>query len=347
MSSVIRYSAINTKIRALEGKMLTDRQYIELMECKSYKEAILYLKNETFYAEAFKGYDAEKINRGFLEFILKRNCINGFTKLSNYLVGDYKKFLKIFLMRFEIEDLKVIIRGKYIGKRSEKIKEHLIYKGRLNYVDYEKIIDSKSVEEVVQRLKDTPYYNYLSPVVSYVKGEGLFRIEMALDFVYFSSIRKFVDKIPKEDRREIKKIIGIEADLLNLQWIFRGKIYYNLPPEILFNYTIYDGYKLKSSDIKELCYVKDEEQFYEVLNKFKYKNIFIKGENEYLMEKEIIAYLKGVFQKSKRENKLNIGFMLAYIKLMIIEVRNIISIVENKRYNIQNEEALKYVSITY
>lgn len=347
MNSVVRYSAINTKIRALEGKMLTDKQYRELMECKSYREAILYLKNETSYAEAFKGYDTEKINRDFLEFILKRNYINGFAKLSNYLVGDYKKFLKIFLMRFEIEDLKVIIRGKYIGKSTEKIREHLIYKGRLNYVDYEKIIDAKSVEDVVQRLKSTPYYNHLSPVVPYVKAEGLFRVEMALDFAYFSSVRKFVDKISKEDRAEIKKTIGIEADLLNIQWIFRGKIYYNLPPEILFNYTIYDGYKLKSSDIKELCYVKDQEQFYEVLNKFKYRDIFIRGKDEYLMEKNVIAYLKGIFQKSKRENKLNISFLLSYIKLVIIEVRNIISIVENKRYNIEKQEAIKYVSITY
>ena len=72
----------------------------------------------------------------------------------------------------------------------------------------------------------------------------MFRIETELDFVYFTAIRREIKHLDKENSEVVLSIIGLEADLLNLGWIYRGKTFYKIPPEELFNYTIYNGYKL-------------------------------------------------------------------------------------------------------
>jgi V/A-type H+-transporting ATPase subunit C len=172
-------------------------------------------------------------------------------------------------------------------------------------------------------------------------------MEMTLDFVYFSSLRKFIKKLDREDREIIEEVNGIYSDLLNLQWILRGKKYYHLSPEVLLNYTIYDGYKLNRDIIKELCYTKSIDEFYGILGTLPYKGIFEDSkQRDYLMERDILTYLKNVFLKYKNENKFNIATVVSYLELALFELRDVISIVENKRYNMENEETKRYITAT-
>jgi V/A-type H+/Na+-transporting ATPase subunit C len=347
MSSVVKYAAVNTKIRSMEGNLLSKNQLQYLIQSKDYSDALQYLKNETEYREVLKNFNLSDIHRGQLEVILRKNYVKNFSKLYHYFSGSYRKLFNILFMRFEIEDLKVIIRGKYIGKTEEDLVNLITYESPLNYINYKELIGSKDIEDLVHRLKNTPYYKYLIPLAKEVREEGLFRLEMCLDFVYFIKLRKFLKKIEKEDREVIQTTNGIYADLLNIQWIFRGKKYYKLSPEELLNFTIYDGYKLNKDTLKILCYTPSIEEFYQRVNKLPYGNIFEKSKyKEYLLEKEILVYTKKIYEKYKRENKLDISVVVAYLELSLLECRDIISIVENKRYNQNNEETLKYITAT-
>jgi len=347
MGSVLKYAAINTKVKALEGKMLKKDQYTALMECKNYHEAIKFLKDNTSYREELAALNIEEIHRGQLELVLKKGYINNFYKLGHYFSGEYKKLFKILFMRFEIEDLKVIIRGKFIGREKEQIIPYLTYESPLNNVDYYELVTAKNLEGVVERLKDTPYYKYVSPLVSSVKEEGLFRMEMTLDFVYFSFLRKSLKKVDKEDREILERLNGIYADLLNIQWIYRGFKYYNLKPEELFNYTLYDGYKLKGEEIRKLCYVKNLDEFYQAIEQLPYREVFINSKGrDYLVEKEILSCLKKMYEKAEKTNQLNISIVISYLELLLLEIRDITSIVENKRYNIQKTEGIRYITAT-
>ncbi|WP_125152803.1 V-type ATPase subunit [Clostridium rectalis] len=347
MGSIAKYAAVNTKVKTLEGKLLTEEQYSKLMESKSYTDALRYLKENTDYKDALKGYNVETVHRGQLEYILKKHYIEDFYKLSHYFSGDYKRLFKILFMRFEIEDLKVILRGKYADKEKEYIESIMTYESPLNYINYDDLIKAKDIYSAVQVLKNTQYYKHIHPLLDSVKEEGLFRIEMTLDFIYFSSLRKFSKKLNKEDEEIIKKLIGIYSDLLNIQWIFRGKKYYKINAEELLNYTIYDGYKLKSDTLKKLCYSKDTEEMFSIISTTPYKNVFGDGEKEeYLIEKDILTYMKRVYLKYKKTHGNNISVVMSYLELALLEIRDVVSIIESKRYSIDNEEAFRYVTIT-
>ena len=345
MGSIVRFAAVNAKVKALEGKFLSDEQYSELMECKNYKDAIAYLKDKTSYHEVLSGYNADEIHRGKLEQILKRSYMKSFDKLSHYFNGAYKSIFNVLFMKFEIEDLKAILRGKYIGKSNDDLKDFMTAQGRLNNFDYGSIIKAKDVASAIENLKGTLYYKHLAPLAAGVGKEGLFRIETSLDFIYFSFARKCLNKIDKEDREIMHRIIGTECDLLNIRWIYRGKFYYKLNPEELLNYTIYDSYKIKREELKKLCYAHDEDEFNDIIKKLPYKDVFDEDKNsEYLTERQTLVYLRNMFDSFKREGKMNISSTVAYLELQHLEMRNIISIVENIRYNVGAEEASKYIT---
>ncbi|MFA9397371.1 MAG: V-type ATPase subunit [Clostridiaceae bacterium] len=345
MNNVINFAAVNAKIKALEGKMLDKKQYEELLNSKDYFEALKYLKENTSYGEAFENMNLSDIHRGDLEIILKRYYIKIFYKISHFLNGNYKKLLNLLFFEYEIEDLKVILRAKYIQKEGEITKQLITYGSPLCDIDYDSLINETNLEVLSEKLKNIKKFKHIARHISNMNQDNLFGIEIALDFEYFSSMRKFSKCLDKENKKIFEEIYGALRDLLNIQWIYRGKKYYKLNSEELFNYTIYDYYKFKREKIKELCYSKNLNEFYEILQKSVYKDVFLNSKDkEYLIEKEMNSYIKKLLVSFNSSSKLNISGTLSYIQLIYIEIKDIISIVENKRYKYQSEDTIRYIT---
>lgn len=345
MGSVVKFAAVNTKVKVLEGKFFSKEQYLRLIEKNTYEDAIKYLKEETGYSSVLSSYNIDEIHRGQLEIILKKNYIKNFYKVMHYFNGNYKKLLNILFMRYVIEDLKVIIRCKYIGKKSEDIYPLLAAEGSLNHLNYKKLAEAKDLQDFVQQLNGTEFYNVLQPLVGKASEEGLFRIETALDSVYFASLRRYKGKVEFEDKKILSDINGTYCDLLNIQWIIRGKNYYNLSPEVLFNYVIGDGLKLRKEELKKLCYAKDQNEVLELIDGLPYRKVFNETAiSSEVIERNILAYLRKYFNSYKKQNKMNLALVMSYLELSYLELRDIISIVENIRYSAEHEEIKKFVT---
>ena len=88
-----------------------------------------------------------------MEIILHKYYINIYSKFINYFDGEYRKLIKVFFLRWEIEDLKVIIRGKYLGRSKEEIENKLIARSPLNTINYDYLLALKNVEASCRRIK--------------------------------------------------------------------------------------------------------------------------------------------------------------------------------------------------
>ena len=347
MGNIIRYGAVNTKIKAMKSSFLTEEQYQKLINTNSFEEAIRFLKEETDYSELFQGISADSIHRGQFEIILKRYHIERLYKLSHYFSGDYKKLIKILFMRYEIEDLKVILRSKYVNRSKAEIEDMLAYKNLLNTVDYDYLLSASDIHELIERLKDSIYYKHIKPFEQTINKEGLFIIENNLDILFHSTLRKFIKKLDPEDMKAISDIIGFEADMLNITAIYRGRKYYNLSSEEIYNYTIYDYYKLKPEIIKKLCYAKDMDEYFDILKDLPYKQIIPMNDNEdFLIEVYERASFKKFLDKYMAKFQLNISVLMAFVNLLNIEIKNIVSIVENKKYGAGDTGLIKYLNMS-
>ena len=329
MDKNTKYAAVNTKIAAMCGKLLDNEDYKRMIGLNSPSEIAVYLKNNTHYGEFFADMDASTMHRNEIERILKEGLITYVDKLINYFNGEYRSFIKVFYMKYEIIDLKRIARLIYIEKDFDNLRDNLVYAGKYKYIDMDRAVKAKSVRELIYALKGTIYDSFLEGLIDGNEDENLYRFEMTLDRAYFAELEDNVKKLSKGDQKSFYSLVGSYIDMLNLQWIYRGKKYYRLSNEEIFNYTISKGFKFNLTDIKEFCYTKDLDEFVAKAKATAYA--FMR------------RYLYFKYKSAQRKMKLDLSMLLVYLELIEYETQDIISVIENVRYRMDYDEAKKYL----
>jgi V/A-type H+-transporting ATPase subunit C len=338
------FAAINTKIRVLKAKLLDKGDYIQLMEKESVEEQILYLKENTSYKEALKNVeDLDDIPQVQIE--LERNLIHEFGRIIKYFAGGYKDLFKTLILRYEIEDLKLYLRA--LSRNEDKIKmefTNLSLLGGENYsFDSNKLKNSSNLEELIGNLEGTIYYNFLSPYRKEEPEKIIFYMEMNLDKLYFNLLSNNSKKLKKEDRLIFEEILGRNEDLLNIEWVYRGIKFYNLIPEELINFILPHGYELKYKTLRKMCY-SNVDELKQIVLSTSYDFLFdTEKDVDLYMERRIERYIYYRFSDVFKKAKFDITMSFAYFHLLEYEIRDIISILEAKKYELEIEEIKEYL----
>lgn len=343
MSNLARFAAVNTKVKTLEGEFLSSKDYRSLLEQKTVTDVFRYLKSNTAYGEILDKVDVNHISRGTLEGLVKHKMLINIDKIIHYFNGDYKRFINTLYAKYEIEELKVIARAVYNGIDTKQFKDS-VFIGKYSKVDEEKVFNAKYIRDIIVAFEGTAFYRYLEPLLDNNTKENLFRFEMVLDASYYEILQKQWEKLDKQDIEVLEKGQGIMADLLNLQWIYRGIKFFKLSPEELLNYTIHLSSRLDNNFIKRLCYSKGLDEFYELAAQTRYSFLFKKDETtDIFMGRRLERHMFYELKSVERKNPMTIITTFTYIALMEIEIRDLISIIEIIRYGIPPAEAEKYL----
>jgi V/A-type H+-transporting ATPase subunit C len=343
MGNISRFAAVNTKIKTLEGEFLLAKDYRNLLEQKSIADAARYLKSETAYNEVLENIDVNQLRRSTLESLTKQKMLINIDKIIHYFNGDYKRFINTLYAKYEIIELKAVARAVFNGMDTKPFRNS-VFIGKYSKVDEERIYNAKYIRDIIEAFEGTAFYKYLQPLLDNNIKENLFRFEMVLDASYYEILQKEWEKLDKHDIEVLEKGQGIMADLLNLQWIYRGIKFFNLSPEELLNYTIHLGYRLNRNFIKQLCYSKGLEEFYELASQTRYSFLFKNDQTtDIFMERRLERHMYFELKAVERDNPMTIITTFAYIVFMDIEVRDIISIIEMIRYRMPEAEAEKYL----
>lgn len=343
MGNITRFAAINTKVKALEGKLLKNQDYVALLTKKDVGEVVTYLKENTTYRQIFKNI-GHNIEVDTLELLLQKNIVKQYEKLVHYFTGEYRKLFKILFMRYEIADLKLYLKTIMRGEPLSQIKGAVIGSSLYRTMDYERLDQSKNLEEFIENLKETVYYNFLKPYLEEEHEKRLFYMEMVLDKLYFKYLVEQVDRLDAQDCKIFKEFLGKNVDLLNLQWIYRGLKFYKLSPEELINYTLYGGYALNYSKLKNICYSKNEEEVIGRMMDSKYGFLFDNQDTrEIFMERRIKRYLYFLLLEYKKRSPMNIIDSVVYRHLLEFEMRDIISIIEAIKYGLDSKKAKAFL----
>lgn len=343
MGSVKRFAAINTKIRALEGRLLTESDYDRLLEMSDLSEMISYLKNKTSYGIHLEDVESDRTSIDQLEVIFKGILFEKIQGFIHYFVDDYKKLFKILFMRYEIEDLKLFIRALVRQENISSMLGHMVILGISKTINYEKVSQSRNLVELVAALEGTPYQSLVSYYMDEEPQSRIFYMEMNLDRYYFRMLSKQVEKLAPADKEPLREILGKNTDILNLQWIYRGRRFYRLTAEELLNYTLLGGHALSYKTLKKLCYASSLEEATEYTLKSPYGFLVKETDFEVFMELNMERYIYDEFMSLKRLNHMNIIESMVYMHQIEYEVRDLFTIFESKRYGFGKEETLKYL----
>lgn len=343
MGTLLSYSGLSTKIRAMQSKLMTEKQYQEISQLESVPQVVAYLKKQPGFKELWADLDENSLHRGDIEKLLTHTIHQNFAKIYKFANPSHRTFMALYFKRYEIDVMKDCLR-KVFDKTREGLDLSLFkdFFDRHSKLDLDKLTQATTIEEFVNCLKGTEYYSPLSKI-----GEEytplLFDYGMALDQYYFANIWSVKDKLfSKRDLQEIIKAYGNKFDMLNLQWIYRSRRYYHMAPADIYALLIPVHYKLSHKEVTALVEAADNDEFRRVLDTTAYKKRYPELAPDNL-EEYYTLNLRNVLESEARKYPHSVIMIYSYFYHKEHEVDRLTTAIECIRYGLSPAETLDYI----
>lgn len=344
MGRLLEYSGITTKIRAMKSRLLTDSDYRELSGTKSVTDALVYLKKKPAYSLLFANRDERSLHRNEIENILTKSVYMDYQKLYRFASAGQRKILDLYFGRYETSLIKRCMRMVFDHRDvNPDIDTFLDFFRMHSDIDLAKISTSRTVEEFVENLKGSIYYEPLKRL-SGLDNPTLWDYETAIDLFYFKSLwdRREAAVKDKDDLKIFEEAYGTKNDLLNLQWISRSKLKFHLSPAQIYALLIPVHYRLRRETIRSLVEASGEEEFYAALRKTYYARHFSCFNPSDLSE-TYACVRHMVHARLAKQEPYTIATMIGYLYEKEHEIDRVTSALEGIRYGLPSEEILKYI----
>ncbi len=345
MSILSLNTATPTKLRAMQAKLLKKEELIYLSNSESVNEVIHKIDELKPYHLLFKDLNLDKLHRQDLERVLYVKLLMDYSKLFSFVDGTYKKFLKLYFIHFEIRMLKRILRDVLDQKNVSYVDDIFkAYFDKYSKINFEKLSETTDAHSFIEALYGSIYYEPLSKLKD---TATLFDYELCLDLVYFKSLWKNKDKfLPKKEAKQLDVIIGTRIDLLNMEWIYRSKMYYKLDNTTIYSILIPIYYKLNTQALKALVEANNIDEFKLAFNESYYGREKKKHFNSIdKLEDFNDKFLYYTFLKNVKTHPNSVVLLYSYLFKRELEIELLIHIIESVKYKIPNYDIVSALTL--
>ncbi len=334
MSATTSY-AVLTKARAKYGKFLTARDYDGILACQSVPEVMVYLKSHTHFAAALEELTERDAHRGRLEALLRQYQFREFDSLCRYDSSVSAGLSRYVVAKSEVEQIvrfMVLLNAK---SPEEFIFQFPAFLSKHTEIDFNKMANARSYDELIAVLDHTPYDDILRQFSPDDKGRiPVSDIENRL---YAYIVRFVLDYINKRtggsERRELTRIFTSINDYSTISRIIRLKRYYHMSPEDIKTNIASEQSGLGASTIDRMCRAETAEEVVRIVQGTRYGKLLQKDDSEY--NRDIGP--RGQYQMSKKYLHLSDNpsvVMISFMFLSEAELTDVICMIEGIRYQV-------------
>jgi V/A-type H+/Na+-transporting ATPase subunit C len=228
-----RYAAANARVRTLLPTLL-GRRGLEALYGYPTAQAMVDALARTTYGPAMTAASVQSDGLG-------QRAVRLGAIVLGMLAEPERTFIRQYLLRREVENLKVVIRAVYRGLPWDRVAPHLTDLSGLSTLDARALVDARDLEDLAERLSGTPYGAPLAGALHRIDAAGAFAAEVALEVDYYDRLWSATRTLQSSDARRARDLLGILFDILNLTWIARYRDALGLLPEEVLNYTLGAG----------------------------------------------------------------------------------------------------------
>lgn len=277
-----------------------------------------------------------------LELALNRNLAESFKKLARIAPYELALLIKEYTKRKDIEDIKTILRGKFTNANEKLVANSITAAGTLSYDFLISLLKKGSIEEILKGNRLVGFPSLKSGLKELNEKNSLAGIENSLDRHYFSHLMQFSKALPKEGAL-FRNFLLKEVEILNILTLLRLKKAES-PKELIKEFIIPTGDRLKDSKIAGLADVDDIDELSKALERTEYKGIISKGVWEFrksgslmALEAELYKYLLKQSILLLHQHPLSIDVILGYMFAKDIEVRNLKIMIKGRQLGLSGE----------
>lgn len=344
MGNVMSYSGLVTKVRAMQAKLLTPQDFVNIAGMHSVPEVVEYLKGTAAYADALGRMDETLYHRGNVEKVLTQSLYGDYSRIYRFAGMKQKQFLKGFWKRYEIDLINYCLRivfNHYDVPLDLNYKKE--YFDRYSQISIDRLITSRTIEELVDNLKGTEYYEPLQKLRDSDEAT-LYDYDMALEqYIFRNAWHKQHKLLSKKEREIFSKDCGTKIDLLNLEWIYRAKKYYHMLPPDIYLMMIPIQYRLRADEFKALVEAPSVEQFMQLFKTTYYSRYCDPSKGDISLEQLYKECLHKLYVADRRKNPYSIATVNTYLFLKEEEIDKLVTALECIRYGLTQRETLGYL----
>ncbi len=343
MDSTLSYSGIITKVKAMHPKLISSDDYQKIANLETVSDFIAYLKKHPGYTELFKKYDEHEVHRAEAEQVLINSLYMDYAKIYRFANEKQRQNLELVFFRYEINVLKHCIRLLHSSEgTSYDLSVFQPFFSKHSQINEKALSLSRSMDEYIQNLKGTEYYNLLSKLHT-KPGLTSFDYEMSLDVYYFTKSWKLKDTFLKgNNRKAFTQRMGTEIDLQNIMWIYRSKKMYDMNAAQILTYLIPIYYKLGASQLSRLVQAATVDEFLNILSSTRYKS-FVANLKDGTMEQEYIKIINKIYLLNMTKYPVSMTAINYYLFRKDMEIGQLTSALECIRYKLDVKKKLDYI----
>ncbi|AKB45241.1 V-type ATP synthase subunit C [Methanosarcina vacuolata] len=237
-----------TRVRAMKSKLLPKESYPRLLNMGI--DEITRFIQESEYKNDIDELAMKYSGGDLAEHALNRNLALTYDKLVRITSGELNYLVVAYLKKYDIWNIKTLLRGKIYNAPVEEIVESLIAAGEFTYTSMSELAAKATYKEIIESLKYSEYY----PLLQKFDGTNLAYIENELDKVYYTGLFEAIGKPRSKDRKLFVKIVRLEVDVKNLINLFRLKKAGVVQLDEIMPLMIEGGLELKLEKLATLPY---------------------------------------------------------------------------------------------
>lgn len=346
MRQLATYAFANAKVRAMLSYLINPETFTALLDSKDIYELIDTLKN-THYKNVFAEVNSDSLDLFSLEKKMLLNDISIYRKVIDSLAGKREKeFVLILMQRYEIEDLKAALR-LWHSKEPARAEDYILGEKIKSDIDYEKIASAETMEEIIVLLDKTDYKEPLLAARARFKATGsLFYPEASLDIDYYNRLITCIDRFPAVDKNIASRILGVEVDSENIQWLIKLRKYYGLGLGDMLEWFIPGGSRINKNMLRNVYTPDGITKVMDALALGPYMPVKdLVEENIHFIENFLYEILQKEVRRALSGNPFTIGTIFGYLILKRRETKNVVSLLYAKAYGVKKEELSRLINI--
>jgi len=207
-----------------------------------------------------------KFKIGEIEKALYHIYIKLIGKIILFSPMSMRNFLKFYLLKYEIMNIKQLIIGSIVGlSKKEKSKNiNFLVEEYLENTDFiKKLNELSNLSEIQLLMRRTKYNKAVREGLLYFKNNNeIFVLEAFLDRLYYENLLKQKKLYNKKESSIINSFINWIIEIYNLKMIYRG-IKNNIEPKILIQFIIHNYHFFNRQELNNLINLRNVNDFFD------------------------------------------------------------------------------------
>jgi len=334
------YGYINARVKGMKSRLLSEAEQYELIATRDLSSLFERLSNSPYGREIQEALSRTKGLQAFEE-AMRRHLVSLTSKILAISEGRPRALLEIIVQRWDLVNLKTILRGKHSNKSEEEILSLLIPAGTMSEAILRELLKQETLRALSEVLATwgNPFFIPLKEgEAKYSKTRNLASLELSLDKFYFNQGLK-VTQDGDVNSQMVREVLKTEIDGINIRTAFK------LQKESIKNlreldFFIEGGREITSKVFLSILQNPSLEQGLLALRKTSFR-LTERPSDLHSLELFLERLLIKKFVQMYRWDPLTIGVVIGYLWMKYNELVNLRLIARGKLFQIPSDILVK------